>query len=61
MKTFIEKSNKIHNNKYDYSKVNYTGSKNKITIICSEHGEFEQRPNEHVRGRGCRKCGKKVI
>ena len=53
---FIEKSNKIHNNKYDYSKSEYNGSKNKIEIICSKHGSFHQTVNEHTRGGGCPNC-----
>lgn len=47
--------NLIHNYKYDYSKVKYDG-KNKVTIICPEHGEFEQTPDSHLHGSGCPKC-----
>lgn len=43
---------------YDYSKVNYTGGDNKITIICPIHGEFTQSPRDHRKGHGCKKCGK---
>lgn len=54
---FIEDSQIIHNYKYDYSKVFYkNGSKEKITIICNIHGEFEQLPSTHLRGCGCPKC-----
>ncbi len=53
---FIQKSNKIHNNKYDYSKTQYILSKEKVIIICSEHGEFEQVANSHLLGHGCQKC-----
>src|ERR1035437_381577 len=57
-KIFIEKANKIHNNRYDYSKVEYKNSNTKIIIICSEHGEFLQTPDSHLYGRqGCPKCG----
>ena len=55
-KEFIEKANKIHNNKYDYSKVQYQTAKIPVTIICPEHGEFEQTPDIHLRGCGCKKC-----
>jgi hypothetical protein len=55
-KEFIEKANKIHNNKYDYSKVVYKKSINKVIIICPEHGEFKQRPGNHLLGIGCPKC-----
>ena len=53
---FIETSIKIHNNKYDYSKVEYSSNKVKVCIICSIHGEFMQTPNDHIGGHGCRKC-----
>ncbi len=53
---FIEKANKIHESKYDYTLVNYIDSTTKIKIICKIHGEFEQRPNDHLAGSGCRKC-----
>ena len=55
---FITKSNKIHNNKYDYSKTIYTGSSNKLTITCPHHGDFEQIAVDHMtKGYGCRRCG----
>lgn len=38
--TFIKEASKIHNNKYDYSKSQFKGSKTKVCIICPEHGEF---------------------
>jgi len=53
---FIEKANLIHNNKYDYSKVDYKNCSLKVIIICKIHGEFEQRPNCHLKGQGCFKC-----
>jgi hypothetical protein len=54
--TFIEKANKIHNNKYDYSKVNYLGSARKVEIICPKHGSFWQTPNSHLCNAGCPSC-----
>ena len=55
---FIEKAKKIHNNKYDYSKVEYVNVKTKVCIICPEHGEFWQTPDSHINGKsGCPKCG----
>jgi hypothetical protein len=58
---FINKANKKHNNKYDYSKVNYIGANDKVIIICKIHGEFEQTPNSHNNGSGCPKCGDILI
>ena len=53
---FIIKADKIHENNYDYSLVNYKNAHTKIKIICPEHGEFEQQPNNHLSGHGCSKC-----
>ena len=54
---FIEKAQKVHENKYDYSLVEYKASKYKVKIICKEHGVFEQGSNDHLQGRGCSGCG----
>ena len=56
---FIEKANKIHNNKYDYSKVDMLNRNEdgKVCIICPIHGEFWQKPSQHLIGKGCKKCG----
>jgi len=56
---FIEEAKKIHNNKYNYSKVKYINKKTKVCIICPEHGEFWQRPSDHLQGAGCYECGRK--
>ena len=53
---FVEKARKIHGDKYDYSKVEYKGSSQKICIICPEHGEFWQTATQHLKGCGCPKC-----
>lgn len=54
--SFKPRSEKIHNNKYDYNKVYYKGARVKVEIICPKHGSFWQIPNDHVRGIGCSKC-----
>lgn len=55
---FINRSKNIHNDLYDYSLVKYVNNTTKIKIICSEHGVFEQTPKNHLKGSGCKKCGK---
>ena len=55
-KEFIEKSCAIHQNKYDYTKVNYINAFTKVTITCPIHGDFEQTPHSHLQGCGCPKC-----
>lgn len=52
---FIKEANLKHNNKYAYPD-KYVGSLMKIKIICPIHGEFEQIPNSHLKGRGCPTC-----
>ena len=56
----IDKFKAIHGNKYDYSQVNYTKMINHVTIICPEHGEFQQTPHSHLKGQGCPKCAIKA-
>lgn len=53
---FIEKAQKIHNNKYDYIKFNYINAKTEGVIVCPIHGDFLQTPDAHLRGEGCPKC-----
>ena len=55
-KSFIEKAKKIHNNKFDYSKVEYVNNHTPVCIICPEHGEFFQTPQSHLHSNGCKKC-----
>lgn len=54
--TFIEKSNKVHNNEYSYNKTFYEKNNKKVIVTCSIHGDFEVTPNHHLSGRGCPKC-----
>lgn len=57
MDTFIKRAREIHGDKYDYSKVEYKNSKEKVCIICPVHGEFWQTPSNHLASKGCRQCG----
>ena len=59
---FIEQAKAIHGDKYDYSKTEYQGCKKKVCIICPEHGEFWQSPDNHINSKqGCPKCANNVI
>jgi len=53
---FINKSNTIYNNKYDYSKIKYINKKTKVEIICPIHGIFLKTPLSHLNNSGCAKC-----
>lgn len=55
-KDFIEKAKQVHGDRYDYSKVEYKGCKEKVCIICPVHGEFLQVARIHLMGCGCKKC-----
>ena len=54
---FVKKAREVHGDKYNYSKIKYVNSSTPVYIICPEHGEFLQTPSNHLRGRGCPKCG----
>jgi very-short-patch-repair endonuclease len=59
-KTFIERSNKIHNGFYDYSLTNYEHSLKKVKIKCPTHGFFEMKPSNHINNKqGCFLCARK--
>lgn len=47
---------RVHGNKYDYSKVVYTGIKDKIIIICPVHGEYTTTMDMHIQGKNCPMC-----
>jgi len=54
---FVMDAQKIHGDKYDYSKTIYTADANQITIICRTHGEFYLKANKHLSARqGCASC-----
>lgn len=53
---FIKDCRAKHGTKYDYSKVVYITSQDKITVVCPEHGEFYIAASTHKLGVGCAKC-----
>jgi len=55
---FLQRSIAIHGDEYDYSLVEFKGTKTPVNIICKKHGIFSQRPEKHLIGRGCPECGK---
>ena len=58
---WVQLAKEINGNKYDYSKVNYTKSDKKVCIICPEHGEFWQKPANHLNGQGCPHCNESKL
>lgn len=56
-KGFELKAKVVHGDIYDYSLVVYKDSRKPVCIICKKHGEFNQKPIDHLRKSGCPKCG----
>jgi hypothetical protein len=54
---FIQRSNEIHNFKFDYSLVHdFKRLEEYLTIICPIHGKYTQNGHSHIRGSDCEKC-----
>jgi superfamily II DNA or RNA helicase len=56
LSNFIKEANEIHEDRYDYSLVEYSKSNQKVKIKCDIHGVFEQTPKSHLKGSNCPKC-----
>ena len=37
---FLEEAQKIHGDKYDYSKVKFATVTKKVEVVCKKHGSF---------------------
>ena len=55
-KSFIDKSTKMHNGKYDYSNSKYMRRHDEVEIICPIHNSFWQIAGDHMMGSGCPRC-----
>ena len=56
---FIKKAKIIHGSTYTYDNTVYTpGKRPKVVITCAQHGDFEQRYDLHLIGKGCPSCGR---
>lgn len=55
--TFTQQAPLVYSNRYDYTDVVWRGWKVPVTVNCAEHGEFNVRPDLHVRrGVECGDC-----
>ena len=60
LEKFIDKSKKIHGNKYNYDKCDYTKMDNKVLLTCNIHGDFLTWPRGHIQQNvGCPECSVK--
>lgn len=53
---FLEKARKVHGDKYSYEKKSFSKMRDHVTVICPIHGEFSQRAQSHLEGKGCPMC-----
>ena len=56
LEEFIDKANKLHNNKYTYENTVYVNNRTPVVITCKEHGDFLQTPYTHLEPCGCPVC-----
>lgn len=54
---FVRRSKETHGDTYDYSLVEYERNSRPVNLICKTHGPFCMRPDNHMMGKGCNKCG----
>ena len=53
---FIINAASVHNGFYSYEHVEYINNQTKVLITCPKHGDFLQKPNDHLSGHGCPSC-----
>lgn len=60
---FIRRSNERHSSRYDYSQVDWHGTRIPVEIVCPEHGPFWRSPGLHYASKsrtpdlsGCHLC-----
>lgn len=53
---FVERSILVHGEKYGYSKFVYVNYFTASIITCYDHGDFIQKPSNHISGNGCPHC-----
>lgn len=61
IKDWIKRASKVHDNVYNYSKLDYGKSNSILELNCESHGPFKVRAVSHIRGKGCNKCPDKKL
>lgn len=57
---YITKIKLVHGDRYDLSLVDFKGSRYPVKAICKDHGEFEMRADNFVKGSNCPRCGRVI-
>lgn len=58
---FTAKARETHGERYSYSKTLYKNYLTPVVIGCHIHGDFEQKPNNHLFGAECPTCSRKEV
>lgn len=59
---FVAAARDVHGDRYNYSQVVYQGRHIHVTIVCPDHGPFNQKPVYHtLRKAGCPLCANMVV
>ncbi|WP_181892844.1 hypothetical protein [Falsiruegeria mediterranea] len=58
---FIRRAEVLHGKNYGYEGIDYKNLRTHVTIVCFEHGPFQQRPHKHLEGQGCPVCGRQRV
>ena len=62
LEEFIDKSNKVHQNIFDYSITEqFKSQKDKVKVLCPIHGEIEVNVHNHLQGSDCMDCSGNTI
>lgn len=56
---FIERAFAAHGDKYGYDKVDFIDIHTDIIITCPVHGDYLQKPVNHMKGSSCHECANK--
>lgn len=49
-----------HGDRYIYDKTKYVSMRERVTITCRIHGDFQQLPSEHLKG-NCKRCSASTV
>lgn len=58
---FESQAKAIYGDRYLYTRVNFVRTKDKVRIICREHGDFLWTIAKHLKGYGCPKCQHRIF
>lgn len=58
---FVDQARAVHGDRYGYEEFEYVNVSTKGCVTCPLHGEFQQTPNNHLRGSGCPECARESL